>query len=106
MTRSPRSLLFVMASTRASVVDVCRFGDAPSPTPAMRPADLAPVRIIYRACSAPRCLATNDIGRRPLGRVAAFAAAARPSVVGRSWTVIGDELITHYEAVTAAGVAA
>jgi phosphatidylinositol alpha 1,6-mannosyltransferase len=39
-------------------------------------------------------------------RVAALAAAARPSVLGRSWTVIGDELITHYEDVAAAGVAA
>ncbi|HEX3826781.1 MAG TPA: glycosyltransferase family 1 protein [Sporichthyaceae bacterium] len=39
-------------------------------------------------------------------RVAALAAAARPSVTGRSWTVIGDELITHYEQVAAAGVAA
>jgi phosphatidylinositol alpha 1,6-mannosyltransferase len=39
-------------------------------------------------------------------RRSALAAAARPSVDGRTWTVIGDELITHYEQVTAAGVAA
>src|SRR5581483_7534351 len=39
-------------------------------------------------------------------RRSALAAAARPSVDGRTWTVIGDELITHYEQVAAAGVAA
>jgi phosphatidylinositol alpha 1,6-mannosyltransferase len=32
-----------------------------------------------------------------------LAAAARPSVVGRTWSVIGDELIGHYEQVSTAG---
>jgi phosphatidylinositol alpha 1,6-mannosyltransferase len=32
-----------------------------------------------------------------------LAAAARPSVVGRTWSVIGDELIEHYERVATVG---
>jgi phosphatidylinositol alpha 1,6-mannosyltransferase len=35
-------------------------------------------------------------------RRATMTAAARPSVIGRSWSVIGDELLGHYEQVTAA----
>jgi phosphatidylinositol alpha 1,6-mannosyltransferase len=35
-----------------------------------------------------------------------FAATARPSVAGRSWAVIGDELLEHYEQVAARKVAA
>lgn len=40
------------------------------------------------------------------GRVAHLAAAARPSVQGRSWSVIGDELLGHYEQVLEWKVAA
>lgn len=38
--------------------------------------------------------------------VSSFAAAARPSVEGRSWSVIGDELLGHYEQVASRKVAA
>jgi phosphatidylinositol alpha 1,6-mannosyltransferase len=39
-------------------------------------------------------------------RVAALAGAARPSVAGRTWSVIGDELLTHYADVATREVAA
>jgi len=39
-------------------------------------------------------------------RRALLAAGARPSVVGRSWSVIGDELLTHYEQVACERMAA
>jgi phosphatidylinositol alpha 1,6-mannosyltransferase len=39
-------------------------------------------------------------------RVEALAAGARPSVAGRSWAVIGDELLTHYSDVAMREVAA
>ncbi len=43
---------------------------------------------------------------RDRDQAATFAAAARPSVHGRSWSVIGDELLGHYEQVASRKVAA
>ena len=38
-------------------------------------------------------------------RRAAFGAAAREAVAGRTWAAVGDELIEHYVAVHSGGLA-
>jgi phosphatidylinositol alpha 1,6-mannosyltransferase len=51
----------------------------------------------------PACLhdAVRSLRDAPERR-AELAAGARPSVIGRSWSVIGDELLDHYEQITTA----
>ncbi|MGW5129451.1 glycosyltransferase family 1 protein, partial [Streptomyces sp. NPDC004069] len=53
-----------------------------------------------RTCSAP-ARSTTSTAADP-SRRAAFAAAGRSAVEGRTWAAVGDQLLGHYEDVLAA----